>query len=49
VFALTIDTDHCDYEMSAVDAYKRLWRDINGEKSWDINPWVWVVTFKIVP
>ncbi len=26
-------------------AYKRLWIDINGQKSWDENPWIWVVEF----
>ena len=26
--------------------FARLWRDINGDESWDANPWVWVVEFK---
>ena len=25
-----------------------LWNEINGRESWDLNPWVWVVTFKRV-
>lgn len=29
-------------------AYSRLWNQINGERAWDANPWVWVVTFKVV-
>lgn len=32
---------------SARDAYADLWREINGQSSWDSNPWVWVVTFKV--
>lgn len=28
--------------------YKQLWQDINGRESWDQNPWVWVIGFKVV-
>ena len=28
--------------------YYALWCAINGQKSWDANPWVWVVAFKKV-
>nr|WKF58763.1 hypothetical protein HUO10_003264 [Paraburkholderia busanensis] len=28
--------------------FARLWRDINGDDSWDANPWVWCVSFKRV-
>ena len=28
--------------------YRQLWEQINGPGSWDVNPWVWVVSFKKV-
>jgi hypothetical protein len=28
------------------EQFAELWSKINGEDSWDANPWVWVVSFK---
>lgn len=36
---------HCS---SAVRSYKTLWESINGPGSWDLNPLVWVVEFKML-
>ena len=33
---------------SAEESYESLWASINGPDSWAANPWVWVVTFKII-
>lgn len=38
--------DHKHLDMSAVDAYRALWFQINGLDSWRANPYVWVVTFR---
>lgn len=36
------------YSALPQEHFRHLWRDINGDESWDLNPWVWVVEFKRV-
>ncbi len=33
---------------SALSAYRALWRSINGAKSWEENPWVYVLDFEVL-
>jgi hypothetical protein len=33
---------------TAQQSYQTLWNSINGPDSWETNPWVWVVTFKVI-
>jgi hypothetical protein len=30
-----------------IASYEFLWKSINGQKSWDKNPWVWVYQFNL--
>lgn len=32
----------------AKNSFSTLWRSINGGESWGANPWVWVVSFKVL-
>lgn len=34
--------------LSAKDSFRTLWESINGAGSWDLNPWVWAISFKRV-
>jgi len=43
---------HPDYDYQHVQdaklSFKSLWQSINGWESWNINPWVWCVSFKVL-
>lgn len=33
---------------SPYHGFKSLWQKINGPKSWDSNPYLWVITYKVI-
>ena len=42
--------DSISLSIAAIEEFKQLWDSINAKRghSWDSNPWVWVVEFKMV-
>jgi hypothetical protein len=36
------------YRESPIQSYRTLWESINGPGSWDINPYCWVIEFKVI-
>ena len=40
-----LDEDMAVYQPR--DAFNGLWQSINGSPSWDANPWIWALTFKV--
>lgn len=34
--------------LSAKDSFRTLWKSINGPESWQANPWVWCISFKVL-
>lgn len=29
-------------------SFKNLWVKIHGQQSWDLNPWLWVISYKVI-
>lgn len=36
------------FSSDPIASYESLWNEINGPGSWDVDPWVWVVGFKVL-
>lgn len=43
-----LDDPGCCMGVKPSVAYMRLWNHINCQGSWDINPWVWIIDFKVI-
>ena len=40
-----VDCIDCD---TPKKRFKYLWKSINGPESWELNPWVWAISFKVI-
>ena len=38
----------CNILVSAYKSFRSLWRKINGNESWELNPWVFIYKFKLI-
>jgi len=49
VYGSSYTWDNCvTFHGTAKLAFQNLWEKINGADSWDFNPWVWIIKFKVI-
>lgn len=44
----TYEDYHFPTFANPVDSFRTLWQSINGAESWQANPWVWAIQFKVL-
>lgn len=42
------ESGYCNGLFDAKDSFRTLWKSINGVDSWESNPWVWAINFKVL-
>lgn len=40
------ETGHPMIKNKPIQSFRTLWQSINGEESWNLNPWTWAISFK---
>lgn len=46
-YTIHMPQDNAHYNApTAKEVFQTLWQSINGEESWENNPWVWVMSFE---
>jgi hypothetical protein len=46
-FTVEMMDEFAGFEYPGRTWFMNTWKNLNGPESWDLNPWVWVVSFKL--